>query len=150
MLIKNIHLLNILMKNTHYFFMLCVHKTMKSSIFLLTILHLITNQSSDNTYSINSDFQSDDEKIIISCNFEKKKIESSTDFEKEDAIMSSIVRILKRKSKIDVDLLRDEVYNSLSTFFECNNSMFSRCLMKVSSFWKDEKVDGKRFIIYDY
>lgn len=116
----------------------------------LTECNLITNQSSDNTYSINSDFQSDDEKIIISCNYEKKKIESSTDFEKEDAIMSSIVRILKRKSKIDVDLLRDEVYNSLSTFFECNNSMFSRCLMKVSSFWKDEKVDGKRFIIYDY
>ena len=53
----------------------------------LTECNLITNQSSDNTYSINSDFQSDDEKIIISCNFEKKKNESSTDFEKEDAII---------------------------------------------------------------
>lgn len=114
----------------------------------LSECNLIKNQSSDNTYSINSDFQSNDEKIIISCNYENKKIESSADFEKEDAIVASIVRILKRKSKIDVDLLRDEVCNSLSPFFELNNSMFSRCLMKVSRFWKDEKVDGKRFIIY--
>lgn len=105
---------------------------------------LSINESIDNSIK--------DNKIIVRYDNHQKitgHFEMRARFEKDETISSMIVRILKRRGKIEYEELVNMVIGSFANEFPCNNEMVEKQIKRLTELYlKIENENGQNIVYY--